>query len=695
MLHWLFLALAHATLVEDDIVDLSGVVVLPVEIELELVNAPDVIKVESDSSLYVPIETIDVQLKVHNPTDKAIMVDIDDTPMESMLLDGMLPSNYISKNSDAMWTGVESEFVEGAIESSDHVKLICQRIDPGSTMTAMITLGGEKNPIGFTKANGNAKIAFDVEMKGCNENGEYSGAQVDVTTNAIEVVLQGNSDPNIVDGQFDWRQWPNRGYVEVDSDGVFNWVSTWNDPGRSWTHPSQPRTYTFAPDSGCSEPLTHNGVTKTLSGWIDQMEADKHQFCASAMYHMQARTDVFYEQYSFFFGDFSEEGFEDLKGKVARLCSADGYEYNCNGQRTCNTGLYYRHCWSIKKSKWPMECKSVEFEGKELEKIEMIAEQEIIGFPQHQGDTVESLRQDMLACSLDARDCKEGSVPRNLGGVVAYVDYFNDREGGKRTINLCPYMFWMGFRRFWCNIDEIQNQYDPGHVYAWDPPNQCFQSPSYVIFHELGHFADIADGDHGEGLTSTVALSFFMVGLASKPSPPPSPSPIDDPNATPKPYVDPYTPRKTCGDGSSCSVYGGYIRSNPGYWCRFFGSEGTYCKVYGLTMYCCLDMCGECDVNPPTQAPSGAPTNDMTKFGGLMTSWTAPEWMEITWDNLPVASARTQSASLLQMFQLKASDSPALFALAIFGLSAVSYYLIGGVRKFCKSTPYIEIEPEI
>merc|ERR1719483_2053741 len=142
------------------------------------------------------------------------------------------------------------------------------------------------------------------------------------------------------------------------------------------------------------------------------------------MYHMQARTDVFYEQYSFFFGDFSEEGFEDLKGKVARLCSADGYEYNCNGQRTCNTGLYYRHCWSIKKSKWPMEC----------------------------------LRQDMLACSLDARDCKEGSVPRNLGGVVAYVDYFNDREGGKRTINLCPYMFWMGFRRFWCNIDEIQNQ---------------------------------------------------------------------------------------------------------------------------------------------------------------------------------------------------------------------------------------------
>jgi len=185
-----------------------------------------------------------------------------------------------------------------------------------------------------------------------------------------------------------------------------------------------------------------------------------------------------------------------------------------------------------------------------------------------------------------------------------------------------------------------------------------------------------------------------MVGLANKPSPPPSPSPIDDPNATPKPWVDPYTPRKTCGDGSSCSVYGSYITSNPGYWCGFFGSQGTYCKDYGLTMYCCLDMCGECDVNPPTQAPSGAPTNDMTKKGGLQTTWTAPEWMEITWDNLPVASQRTQSA-LLEMFQLKPSDSPALFALSIFGLSAVSYYLIGAVRKFCTSTPYIEVEPEI
>merc|ERR1711951_79167 len=204
----------------------------------------------------------------------------------------------------------------------------------------------------------------------------------------------------------------------------------------------------------------------------------------------------------------------------------------------------------------------------------------------------------------------------------------------------------------------------------------------------------IADGDHCEGLTSTVALSFFMVGLANKPSPPPSPSPIDDPNATPKPWVDPYTPRKTCGDGSSCSVYGSYITSNPGYWCGFFGSQGTYCKDYGLTMYCCLDMCGECDVNPPTQAPSGAPTNDMTKKGGLQTTWTSPEWMEITWDNLPVASQRTQSA-LLEMFQLKPSDSQlflhfqfldfpqsVIILLELFGNSAQAPLTLKSSRKF-------------
>jgi len=699
MLYWLFLALVHAALVEDDIVVSSDVVVLPLEIGLELVNAPgsDVIKVERGSSgIYVPIETFDLQLTVYNPTDEPIMVDLDDTPLEATLLDGMMPSNYISKNSDAIWAGVDSEFVETGAEPGDHIKLICQRLDPGSTLTAMITLGGEKNPIVFTKANGNAKISFDVEMKGCNENGEFSGAQVDVTTNAIEVVLEGeegvaNSNPTMVNGKFDWRQWPNRGYVETDSDGVFNWVSTWDDPGRSWTHPSQPRTYTFAPDSGCSASLTHNGVTKTLEGWIDQLEADKHQFCASAMYHMQQRTDVFYEQYSFFFGDFTEEGFEDLKGKVARLCSADGYEYNCNGERTCNTGIYYRHCWSIKKSKWPMECRAGEFEGNELEAIDIIKEQEIIDLPQHAGETVESLRQDMLTCSLDERNCKEGSVPRNAGGVVAYVNYFEDREGGKRTINLCPYMFWMGFRRFWCNIDEIQNQYDPGHVYAWDPPNQCFNSPSSVIFHELGHFADICDGDHGEGLTSTVALSYFMTGMAQKPSPPPSPAPTDDPNATPKPYVDPYTPRKNCGDGSSCSRYGSFIRSNPSYWCGFFGSEGTYCKTYGLTMYCCLDMCGECNVNPPTISPSAAPTNDMKKKGGLMTSWTTPEWMEITWDNFPVTSANTQNASLLQMLQFKAFNSPALFVFSTVGLFAVVYHVTGAVRKLFASDPYMEV----
>jgi len=696
MFYWFLLALLPAAGFTDDII------VLPVEIELALVNAPDVIKVEASSGLYLPTESIKVQLTVHNPTEEAIMVDVDDTPFESILLNGMIPSDYISRSSDAIWTGVDSEFVASLADPSDHIKLICKFLEPGSTLTATMTLGGEMNPIGFTKANGKAKISFDVEMKECDENGEYSGTEIKVTTNSIEVLLEGEeqvgnnspSDPTV-------DQWLNRGYVETDENGVFYWVSTHDDPGRTWTHPAQPRTYTFAPDSGCSESLTHNGVTKTLEEWITHLEADKHQLCASAVYHMQERTDTFYKQYEELFGDFTEDGFEDLKGKVARMCSADGYEYNCNGKRQCNTGLIYRHCWSIKKSKYPLECTDVTFEGKTLEKVEMILEDNIIDLPQHQGETMESLRQDMLQCSLDPRDCKEGSVPTTVGGVVAYVDYFDDREGGKRTINLCPYMFWMGFRRFWCDIAEIQDQYDPDHVYAWDLANQCFVSPSIILFHELGHFADIANGDHSEerdeGLSSTTILSRFMIGVAKKPSPPPSPAPTVDPDATSAP-IKPYVPRKTCGDGSMCARYGRTIASNPSYWCGLFGGDGMYCKYY--PQYCCLEMCGECNISPPTQTPSAAPTNDMTKKGGIYTLWTIPEWMEVTWNNFPITSTSAEETSFSQLFQYEvfdfAAQHPTLSVLTIFGLFAIIYYIIVAVRKFLTSDSYMEISaPEI
>lgn len=399
------------------------------------------------------------------------------------------------------------------------------------------------------------------------------------------------------------------GYVETDSNGVFYWVNEAND-GFQWTHPSQPRTYSFASGDDhedCEDLLTLNDDTKTLREWINALEADKHHFCASSIWHTEQRTDVFMSQFQYLFGDFTEPKYDILKGIVARICTIDDYEYNCNPKGTCNMGLSWRECESvIDGQEFPQSCRSYRNDTGFIEQHELI-----------------DVRQDMITCYNDRRNCNGGDTPSPKGGVVAFV---SPDAPGRRVIKLCPIMMWLPSSRVDCRISDLIEQIDYNKVYSVDSELQCFSSSTTTIFHELSHFRDIADTDHEGGLTDANAIGFFMAGVGLKPTVAPTPQ-----TTTAIPTHRP-TALGACVDNYQCSNYASYIENYPSQYCdQMFGANGAYCVQSGI---CCPRACGDCTPSEQDLVnghPSSSPSFDIRRYNHEITSWILPEWLNISW----------------------------------------------------------------
>jgi len=705
MCFWILLLLTAADKSPDDVLPL----IIPLEITLELINDPGTIQVTQHDTItdfFTTTSSIDFRLKVKNPLPEPISIDLEDTPLDVTLMDGILPADYFSAESDVIWADIESEFIENDRDTQDII-LNCASIPSDGELVVEFTLGPDKNKFGFTKSSGSANIAFTFEVKECVENA-HNGREVHITTNSISLVLE----PSEIEVGGWGDKWVDRGHVETDDDGVFYWVDTHNDPGRTWTHPSIPRTISFSSGDNyedCHDSVTYNGVTKTLQEWIIGLEEDKQQFCAATIYHMQQRTPEFDELFKYYFGDFTEDKFDELKGKVARICSADGYEYNCNPTGTCNTGLMYRYCVSVNP---PYEYGQKCFNDIHPE-IRTIHQSEIVNLDLHKDMDLPTLRQEMITCSLDKRNCDEGNIPSLKGGVKAYVASLVD--SGVRTINLCPIGLWMGYGKMHCRLSDIKDQIDPGTVYEFDRAKACWTSPTETLFHELAHFSDIANAGHTGQLDNTYALSGFLAGIGEKPPPPtvspttsePTHEPTILPSTSPtqptsRPTLKPTT-AGACEDGKHCSSYKTYIDRNPGFYCDnggYFGVGGYYCTRYKNNNFCCPVSCGQCTENEEIEL-AAQERPEYAKYGGypLQEYWTTPEWMEITWDSFPIDPQ--VDATLLEetnsfAFGKTFKESPFTFALAVFGFTAMVLSTPCFLKSFCEQDAYTRVfDPEV
>jgi len=651
MRYLLFALLCASSYAQTD----SGLIPLQATLEVVKVVEPiEVTEIETISGLYRPHVTVDLRLTLKNPMPEPVSIDMEDTPLDVLLMGGTLPEDYFSHRSDVVWAGHNSEFAKNDVEG---LTFKCTEILPEGELVVDFTLGANDNNYAFSKSSGSAEIALEFEIRECQEGAHaHTGRGFHVISNSVSVEVTS------AEQAVGWSdQWIGRGYVETDDDGMFYWVSTFDDPGRFWSHPSVPRTITFASGDNyedCHDSITFNGISKTLQEWVLGLEEDKRELCAATIYHMSRRTPEFYQQFEYHFKmDFTEEKFEDLKGRIARLCSADGYEYNCNPMGTCNMGLDYRHCESTNpKYEYSQRCSIVH------PPVDFIHQSEVVNLEAHQHMDLTELRQAMTTCSLDKRNCQEGDIPTASGGVIAYVDSLEDWEfGGKRTINICPLYFWQGWNKAYCRLLDIADQLDYQNVYEYDRETTCWTSAADTIFHELAHFSDIANAVHDGQLDNNYYLAGFLAGIGQKPLPPTQAPTTPDPTSSPtprptnppisgtslKPSKAPVKMEDLCVDGAYCSTYSYYIQSNPEYYCSSqFGINGYYCTSYSSNIFCCPVMCGDCD-NMESKAESMR-TEAETEVGEqvkpeyatygsytLQTHWTLPQWLDITWENFP------------------------------------------------------------
>lgn len=79
---------------------------IPLQATLEIVKVVEPIEVtefETILGLYRPHGTIDLRLTLKNPTPEGILIDMEDTPLDVLLMDGTLPEDYFSHTSDIVW----------------------------------------------------------------------------------------------------------------------------------------------------------------------------------------------------------------------------------------------------------------------------------------------------------------------------------------------------------------------------------------------------------------------------------------------------------------------------------------------------------------------------------------------------------------------------------------------------------------
>lgn len=613
-------------------------------VKLELLDDVGLLDVVSSMpGLYRTSTPIKLKLTVENNSPNLLKIDMDDTPLQVLNFEGNLAEDFFAIGSDTKWLGIETEFAE-LLTENERLPGNCFPMIANSEIAVEITLGEDGNDFAFTQGEGKAAVAFGFNLKTCDEN-DFILDTFAITTNSVIFDLRLDTSAEAKVGGFWSRTWEGNGHVETDENGIFYWVSTKDDPDRTWTHPMQPRTYTFTSGDNlqdCSSPVTYNDVTKTQQEWVADLEADKLHFCGAAMWNTKEKTEAFYSQWSLYFGEFTDEKYEEWKGILARLCSADGYEYNCNSgaDGTCNMGLQYRACESIYEGQeYPQTCAYYD------DDIPFIKQDQVHNLPKHEGMGYDTLLQDMVDCSFDMRDCNDGDTPSFAhGGVVAHV---SSMSSGKRVINICPICFWMGWRNNHCRVSDVIEQHTEEPVLSDNKRYKCLTSTATVIFHELGHFNDIADAGHEGELDNTVAISYFMAGIGPKPSQAPTVRTTTD-----KPTKRPSSSTE-CIDSSSCGPYANFISGNHDYWCgNLFGASGTYCAYYGI---CCPVSCGEC--TPEAGEPSVSPTINIHRYTHELKTWTHPSWLHESWTSFGISTVSTnkeslaQSATLLEFYQ--------------------------------------------
>merc|ERR1719384_2665830 len=130
---------------------------------------------------------------------RIVSIDLEDTPLDVLLLDGTLPDGYFSRNSDVIWAGHQSEFVEND-RDAESISLKCKEILPLGELVVGFTLGANDNKIAFTKSSGRAEFAFEFEIKECTDDRKHSGKGVHVYTNSVSVEVTSSGTGTRLDG---------------------------------------------------------------------------------------------------------------------------------------------------------------------------------------------------------------------------------------------------------------------------------------------------------------------------------------------------------------------------------------------------------------------------------------------------------------------------------------------------------------
>lgn len=126
----------------------------------------------------------------------------------------------------------------------------------------------------------------------------------------------------------------------------------------------------------------------------------------------------FYKQFEYHFKmDLTEEIFHDLKGRIARLCSADGYEYNCNPKGTCNFGLHYKHCVSNNpKYEYGQRCTADVHPP-----IDFIHQSEVVTFFSYKNTSHESKSQNLSRLAVSDLSSSILAVPSTSSIIFFFV----------------------------------------------------------------------------------------------------------------------------------------------------------------------------------------------------------------------------------------------------------------------------------
>jgi len=257
--------------------------------------------------------------------------------------------------------------------------------------------------------------------------------------------------------------------------------NTCDKAGKGWKYPFLPRSIHFTPGEAtenCQSVVTINGVTKTMAEFIQDFEDQKSQACASTLFQMKHKTPAFDEVFDIYFGDFTEDKFNQLLGVVTRVCTFDDYTYNCD------PGFLDHQTNSC-----PLRMSSTE-----KNRVVKLGATELSDFPSdqyvRQSDLVKNGFQQHIIDCFNNPDIRCGYT-----STLAFVKHL---YVGNRNINLCPVSFWA----------QASKPY--GALLA--------------IVHELSHFKDIAEANHqyysdrdqmGLNIYSTHAISLFIAGITN------------------------------------------------------------------------------------------------------------------------------------------------------------------------------------